>query len=124
MEGPYSFVRHPLYLGSFLIGSGIALSFTQLDNFWPTLFFWLFYVAYFWGFYTAAIVSEEALLSQRFPSEWQPYKINTPAFLPFNFLLFKNANFKSFSRAQYLKNKEYNALLGWLAIVILIFVFK
>ncbi|MFN0118086.1 MAG: methyltransferase family protein [Elusimicrobiota bacterium] len=120
VEGPYTFVRHPLYLGSLLMSAGIAAVFTTTDSLWLSGIFWVTYALYFWGFYTAAVTNEEKLLAERFSDEWIFYKERVPAFLPFRLPQFKNVNFKSFSFAQYNKNKEYNTVLGWVGVVVLI----
>lgn len=120
-EGPYAVVRHPLYLGSFLMSAGIGAVFTNTNFPWSSSVFWVTYLIYFWSFYSAAIIKEEKLLSDRFTEEWTGYKKKTPALLPFRWPQFKNLRVNSFSFAQYNKNKEYNALIGWMGIVALIF---
>ncbi len=121
-EGPYAFVRHPLYLGSLLMSSGIVVVFTSTDSLWLSGIFWATYTLYYWSFYTAAVTTEEKLLAERFADEWPYYKKNVPAFFPFRLARFKNLSFTSFSFAQYFKNKEYNAVAGWTAIAVLIFI--
>src|SRR4030042_5681865 len=57
--GSYSVVRHPLYLGNFIIGLGIAL-FAHL--WWSTLI----YVLAFWLYYERIIFAEEEYLKHKF----------------------------------------------------------
>lgn len=73
--GPYSLVRHPLYLGSFLIGLGVAATAQSLAVLALVL-------AYFWLQYTATISYEEKLLSQRFPADYAAYRQRVPCFIP------------------------------------------
>jgi protein-S-isoprenylcysteine O-methyltransferase Ste14 len=74
-SGMYSMLRHPLYLGNYLIGLGISL----------VLFVWWLPVIYslmFWLYYERIMFAEEAFLSQQFGDEFQKWAANTPAFIP------------------------------------------
>jgi protein-S-isoprenylcysteine O-methyltransferase Ste14 len=73
--GIYSVVRHPLYLGNYLIMIGFAL--------WPHIW-WLavlttcFYALY----YERIMLAEEAFLRQRFGETFEKWSAQTPAFIP------------------------------------------
>jgi len=73
--GMYSVVRHPLYLGNYLIMMGFAL--------WPHIW-WLavlttcFYALY----YERIMLAEEAFLRQRFGDTFEKWSAQTPAFIP------------------------------------------
>lgn len=73
--GLYSIVRHPLYLGNFLIGLGIALLF------WV---WWLpaIYTLAFCIYYERIMFAEEAFLKQKFGAEFVKWAAATPAFWP------------------------------------------
>lgn len=73
--GIYSLVRHPLYLGNFLIGFGIAL---------VLLVWWLpvIYALAFWLYYERIMVAEEAFLAERFGREFRIWASATPTFWP------------------------------------------
>jgi protein-S-isoprenylcysteine O-methyltransferase Ste14 len=73
--GVYSFCRHPLYLGNFLIWLGIA-AFTQ--NFW----FIIAFIFVFWVYYERIMYAEEEYLIGKFGNEYLNYSDNTPAFIP------------------------------------------
>ncbi len=73
--GMYSFCRHPLYLGNFLIWLGIA-AFTQ--NFW----FIVAFVFIFWIYYERIMYAEEEFLINKFGKEYIDYAEYTPAFIP------------------------------------------
>ena len=73
--GIYSVVRHPLYLGNFLIWSGIALSF---QTWWLLLICGLI----FWIYYERIMFAEEEFLRERFGEEYLEWARNTPAFIP------------------------------------------
>ncbi len=73
--GIYSIVRHPLYLGNFLIGLGISL----------VRFVWWLPVIYslaFWLYYERIMFAEEAFLRQKFGDVYQRWAAATPAFWP------------------------------------------
>jgi len=66
-SGPYSYVRHPLYLGSLIMGIGLAIA-VQAPHWWLLAFLAL-YVA----FYGPAMHVEELRLQSLFGSEYQEY---------------------------------------------------
>jgi protein-S-isoprenylcysteine O-methyltransferase Ste14 len=73
--GIYSIVRHPLYLGNFLIGLGISL----------VQFVWWLPVIYslaFWLYYERIMFAEEAFLLEKFGDKYRNWAAMTPAFLP------------------------------------------
>jgi len=76
--GAYSLVRHPLYLGNFLILGGFTLA---CGNLWVVAlvaFFFLFY-------YPAAIRYEDHKLESIFGDEWREWSRGRPAMLPWKF---------------------------------------
>jgi protein-S-isoprenylcysteine O-methyltransferase Ste14 len=73
--GVYSIVRHPLYLGNFLMALGIFM-FTEV--------WWAFtlYGLAFWLYYERIMFVEEEFLRERFGEEFEQWASRTPAFLP------------------------------------------
>jgi len=73
--GAYSIVRHPLYLGNFLIGLGISM----IQWVW-----WLpvIYTLAFWLYYERIMFAEEAFLRQKFGPKFDDWAAATPAFWP------------------------------------------
>jgi protein-S-isoprenylcysteine O-methyltransferase Ste14 len=73
--GIYSLVRHPLYLGNYLMWISVAL---LTHTFWVpaavTLIFWLFY--------ERIMVVEEAFLAKKFGATYARWAASTPAFIP------------------------------------------
>jgi protein-S-isoprenylcysteine O-methyltransferase Ste14 len=73
--GMYSTTRHPLYLGNFFMGLGVAL--------FPRLW-WLavIYVLAFWLYYERIMLAEEDFLRERFGDAFERWATRTPAFVP------------------------------------------
>jgi protein-S-isoprenylcysteine O-methyltransferase Ste14 len=99
-DGPYAFVRHPLYLGNLLIGTGFALA----SGFLLALVLWgLLYYLY----HLPAIEREDRKLSGRFPETWPGWAQTTPALLPAALLkLQKRPRTSPWSLKQSLRNGE------------------
>lgn len=73
--GAYSIVRHPLYVGNFLIGLGwIAFP----GNGWLVFV----YILSFWLYYERIMLREESFLRQEFGSAFHEWANRTPAFIP------------------------------------------
>lgn len=109
--GPYAYTRNPLYLGSMSIAFGIAMAAGR---------WWLgaILVILFLAIYVPTILSEEAFLRGAF-SGFDNYAARVPRLLP----RLTPARFADvptergrFDRARYLHHREYNALVGALAI--------
>lgn len=73
--GIYSMVRHPLYLGNYLMWSGLVL-FTF--NAW---FFAVFSLV-FWIYYERIMFAEERFLERKFGEEYMKWSQTVPAFIP------------------------------------------
>lgn len=74
--GPYRYVRHPLYVGSFLMGLGLAVM-VEHAVWWSLL-----YVLLFVGFFVPAIHVEELRLQSIFGAEYQDFMVEVPALVP------------------------------------------
>ncbi len=105
-SGPYAYTRNPLYLGSLLIGVGFAVA---ARSWWVGVVL----VAMFFAIYLPVIRGEEAYLRQRFP-EFEEYAQRVPRMFP---RFAARPGEASFSMELYLKHREYNALLGAVAMV-------
>ncbi len=73
--GIYSVVRHPFYLGNYLIMIGFAL--------WPHVW-WLVVLAtcFYALYYERIMLAEEAFLRERFGDAFETWSCETPAFIP------------------------------------------
>jgi protein-S-isoprenylcysteine O-methyltransferase Ste14 len=110
-SGPYAYTRNPLYLGSLLIGVGFAVAARS----WAV---GVALVVMFFAIYLPVIRDEEAFLRQKFP-EFGEYARRVPRMLPGLTHHSNDANAApaGFSLDLYLKHREYNALLGALAMM-------
>jgi protein-S-isoprenylcysteine O-methyltransferase Ste14 len=109
-SGPYAYTRNPLYLGSLFIGVGFAVAA-------QSLWIGLALVAMFFAIYLPVILDEEKFLRQKFP-EYGDYARRVPRLFPG--LGPQSHSSKAplgFSLDLYLKHREYNALLGTLAMI-------
>jgi Phospholipid methyltransferase len=111
ITGPYARTRNPLYLGSGFMAAGFAIA----SNSW-----WAggLVVIYFAVFYYAVMKNEEADLHVRFGVPFDNYAQKVPLFLPNFFSSGYSAAppgtgiEQQFSWPQYRKNREYQALIG------------
>jgi len=102
-SGPYAYTRNPLYLGSLLMGSGLALSGGS----------WLVGIAclgFFLLSYYPVMRREEDTLRQKFGEAYERYACAVPLFFPTGRRA--TAGGQRFLWARYLKNREYRAALG------------
>jgi protein-S-isoprenylcysteine O-methyltransferase Ste14 len=108
--GPYAHTRNPLYLGSVVIGAGFAIAAMKV---WVAIAMIAMYVA----IYVPVIRGEEAFLTSRFP-EFTTYMQSVPRLLPrLTPARLGSGGSGAFSRELYLKHREYNALIGTLAML-------
>ncbi len=104
--GPYRFIRNPLYLGSFLIAAGFGF---VSGSVWV----WVLIFGYFLPVYVPVVKYEERILREKFP-EYDSYAACVPAFYP-SLTQYQSSSTK-FSFRQVIRNKEYNAVTGILAV--------
>jgi protein-S-isoprenylcysteine O-methyltransferase Ste14 len=104
-SGPYRWVRHPLYVGSMLIAAGFAVA---SRNWWVVLAMAVMFAAIYWP----VMLSEEEYLRANFAG-YDEYARRVPRMLPWKH---GPASAGGFSPALYRKHREYNALLGAMAL--------
>jgi protein-S-isoprenylcysteine O-methyltransferase Ste14 len=110
VTGIYSVVRHPLYLGNFLMWLGLAM---LTRDFW----FIVSFILLFWVYYERIMYAEEVFLLDKFGRSYERWAESTPAFIP----AFKNYEKSGlpFSWKKILKNEK-NGIGG---IFVIFFVF-
>ena len=102
-SGPYRFTRHPLYLGSTLIGIGLAVA---SANAWVATLV----VAYLVVTLTAAIRTEEAHLTEKFGAAYPDYRAGRAPTVERRFSLDRALR----------TNREYRSALGVLLVLVVL----
>ena len=111
-SGPYAYTRNPLYLGSLIIGLGFCVIA-------GSLIISIVFVTLFAALYIPVMQQERNDLRTAFGQDYLRYEKNVPLFFPRP--LGSSLSTNEFRFHQYLANKEYEALLGYLgALAILI----
>jgi protein-S-isoprenylcysteine O-methyltransferase Ste14 len=104
-SGPYRWCAHPLYVGSSVMGVGLAIAAAKVAVA-------VLVVSYLVVTITAAVLSEEAFLRQRFGEGYDRYRRGAPAD--------RSQDKRRFSLAQAIANHEPRALSGLLAAIALL----
>ena len=110
-SGPYRFVGHPLYLGSSIMGLGLAIACNSV-------FVAALVALYLATTITAAIKSEEAFLRRHFGEQYELYRSGVAEQRRSS-----SARRRRFSVRQAIANREHRAVLG-LALAILLLSLK
>jgi protein-S-isoprenylcysteine O-methyltransferase Ste14 len=110
--GPYAATRNPLYFGSAFLAAGFIVA---GRSWWAGAIVGV----YFAVFYYAVIRAEEADLRRKFGATFDAYAARVPLFFPLGSRGIPEPNGgtprdNAFSWAQYRRNREYQALLGTL----------
>lgn len=74
-DGPYAYVRHPLYVGNILLLVGFSIA----SNLWWS---YVLMVALLWFYYPPAIAYEDNKLKTLFGEQWENWRQNTHALIP------------------------------------------
>ena len=103
-SGPYRWIAHPLYVGSSVMGVGLAIASGSARA-------TLCIVLYLGSMLTVAAKNEEALLRRAFGNEYDEYRWGdaAPVDAP-----------RRFSLSQVIANREHRAIIGLLIAVLLL----
>lgn len=116
VTGPYAYTRNPLYFGSAILTLGVAIA----TNSWLSS---LILCVYFALFYSIVMRREEQELRLQHGAAFDGYAQAVPLFLPrFSPAKLDAGGPGSFSFPQYNKNREYRAAIGFLLLLVLLFV--
>lgn len=102
VSGPYRFTRHPLYVGSSILGAGLAIA---SNSYWVIAIV----VIYLVSTIGAAIRTEEAHLTEKFGAAYPDYRDGRAPEVR-----------RRFSVERAIRNREYRAVLGLLAALALL----
>lgn len=113
--GPFRFIRHPLYVGSFTAAVGYCLMSGLLLSL-------LLVPPFFLLVYYPAVVEEETFLAQKFGDTYRAYCARVPRFFPrLRWVNRSNGSMNQwvdgFEWALVKRNKEYEAAVGNLILV-------
>jgi len=126
-SGPYAFTRNPLYLGTFLLGAGVAAG-------GGTLWFVGLFATLYLVIYVTVMMAEADTMRELFTDEYERYSEQVPLFVP-RFTPYgahgsssyaaqlKQSSWRggrSFDSSQYLRNREYRAALGFVVVYLLL----
>jgi protein-S-isoprenylcysteine O-methyltransferase Ste14 len=110
-SGPYAYTRNPLYLGSLFIGAGFAVA---ARSWWVGFALVMMFLA----IYLPVIGGEEEFLRAKFPT-FDEYARQVPRMFPrITPYSQESKDHGEFSYDLYVKHREYNALLGTLAMLV------
>ena len=102
--GPYAFTRNPLYIGTLLVALGLTIA--ARNPYLAAIFALVFLLVYL-----PVIQLEEQHLRRLFP-EYATYAERVPALLP-RLTPYAQKSPNPFRGAQYLRNQEYQAAIGY-----------
>ena len=112
-SGPYTLVRNPMYLGSFLIGAGFVLIA------WPWWMLPMFTLAFYLRF-KKQIAKEEIFLHSTFGNQYKNYCAKVPRFFPALKNPFDSHHRETFDLDELFSTKETWGLLAWPILAILL----
>lgn len=121
-SGPYAHTRNPLYLGTFLLGSGVAVG-------GGALWFVGMFVTFYLVIYIPVMFAEAETMHEMFAAEYEDYSQQVPLFAP-RLTAYRAPGSRSggetpdsprrFDSALYLRHREYRAALGFIAVYALL----
>ena len=113
ISGPYAFTRNPLYLGSVLLAAGFSVA----SHSWIST---LLLGAYLAIFYPVVIRREQAELKTLYGVAFVEYASRVPAFWPR--LSPAMASTERFSWPLYRQNREYEAAIGLVVAMVILWI--
>jgi hypothetical protein len=117
-SGPYAHTRNPLYLGTFLLGTGVAAGGGAL---WFVAVFATFYLM----IYFPVMLAEAETMQELFSKEYEAYRREVPLFVP-RFTPYRadserwyqysrTGEGRQFDLSLYMRHREYRAAVGFVA---------
>jgi len=111
VSGPYAYTRNPLYLGTFLLGVGVAIG-------GGALWFVALFAAFYLMIYLPVMLAEAETMRSLFSESYEKYRKEVPLFTP-RLTPYRpessRGRLRGFDVALYLRHREYRAAFGFLA---------
>lgn len=114
--GPYSYVRHPLYCGSFIMGLGVCLSVCSTEHVITSSVVLAVYLLLFVTWYLQVMRDEEKFLIEKYGDAYRTYQHHVPMLIP-RLTPYQNNSDVHFRRDVFARNREYRGLLGLLFVI-------
>jgi protein-S-isoprenylcysteine O-methyltransferase Ste14 len=112
VTGPYARTRNPLYFGSSILTLGAAVA---MDSIWAAALL----LVYFGLVYSFVMRREEMELLRKHGEGFSAYAATVPLFFPMLFVAARaTVSGVGFSWAQYRKNHEYEAAMGFVSLLL------
>jgi protein-S-isoprenylcysteine O-methyltransferase Ste14 len=116
VTGPYAYTRNPLYLGSAILALGAGIA----TRSWISA---LILILYFAVFYSIVMNREANELRLRHGASFEEYARAVPLFIPrLTAVKLRTGSAGAFSFAQYKKNHEWQATIGFLFLLLVLLV--
>ena len=117
-SGPYAHTRNPLYLGTFLLGIGVAAG-------GGTLWFVGVFATFYLIIYVPVMLAEADTMQELFSNEYEAYRREVPLFVP-RFTPYRTTSIngyppgltgegRQFDISLYMRHREYRAVMGFVA---------
>ena len=119
--GPYAYIRNPLYVGSFIIGSGFCGALWRHSLPWSSILITLGFLLGFGVVYRAKTLAEEKELVANLGDAYRSYARLVPAFLPFSGRI-TGLGVQRFSTELYRRNREYECVLGSATLLLFLYI--
>jgi protein-S-isoprenylcysteine O-methyltransferase Ste14 len=109
VDGPYAYTRNPLYLGTFVMGSGVAVA-------TGALWFIILFIAFYLLIYLPVMSAEADYMRELFPADYQVYSRQVPLFFP-RLTAYRPPGAQGrlsqgFDMSLFLRHREYRAAIG------------
>ena len=118
--GPYALTRNPLYLGTFVMGTGISICSGSLS-------FIIFFEVLYLAVYIPVMIAEADTMRRLFPDDYVAYSRSVPLFLPRLTPArlewtqpSSDSSETGFDLSLYLRHREYRAALGAIIVIALL----
>ena len=109
VAGPYAYTRNPLYLGTFVMGTGVAAATSAL-------WFVALFIAFYLLIYLPVMSAEADYMRELFPDDYQVYSRQVPLFFPrltpYRPLGVEGGLSQRFDMSLFLRHREYRAAIG------------